>query len=262
MRRLARHVNPPTICLESEWFPEAIPSRSVCSHWYVRQSSRPLLIAVTGWQPIGAIAAEHLWPIKQLDRAGFDVAILKLPAVRVSSASTAKARFPSHDPSCNLIALARFTCCIQQLLLIAKSRGHERIVIWGTSLGAHLVALLATVEQPTLADHYMLEKPLVRMSDPLRLHGRGSPCIRRDVALRLDRVYRAVSPIERPSRVDPNRVHVISALSDCVTPASGARQLAEHFGATVHPVEGSHLWDPDRSKRTVAMMRLATTNSP
>jgi alpha-beta hydrolase superfamily lysophospholipase len=245
----------PVVPLESEWFTQAVPSRNVCSQWFVRETTRPLLVLVGGWQPIRAISAEHLWPIKRLDCAGFDVAIAQMPALPVSSAGAAKVTFPSGDPSRNVIELARFACSIQQVLLVAKCLGHERVVIWGTSLGAYLVALLATVEQPLMADGYVLEKPLLQMSDPMRLHGRGPASIRRDVALRLDRVYRAVSPIQRKPRIDPDRVHVIGALYDGVTPASGAEQLANHFGATYHSVQASHIYDPGRFKRTVEMVR-------
>jgi len=252
LTRLTRQLTAPDVPLEFEWFARTAAARCFDSRWYVRQTPRPLLIAVGGWQPFRSIAADALWPLRRLDRAGYDVVTLVMP--ELPPAATGSAAFPSNDPSRNIVELARFASCIQQVQLLARSLGHEKITIWGTSLGAHLVALLATTEQPLIADGYVLEKPLLRMSDPLRLHGRGLPSVRRDVALRLDRVYRAVSPIERTPRVSADRVQVIGALFDGVTPASGAEHVAKHFGAQCQLVAASHLHDPRRSKRMLEML--------
>jgi hypothetical protein len=98
-------------------------------------------------------------------------------------------------------------------------------------------------------DRYVLEKPISRMSDALRLHGRGDDRLRGDVAARLDQVYRAVSPLDRSPQVDASSLVVIGGQFDQVTPLGTAQLLASHFNVPLRSIEASHLFDPSRSRR-------------
>ncbi len=122
------------------------------------------------------------------------------------------------------------------------------------SLGAYWVALLATIHTISHADLYVMEKPLAKMSDPLRLHGRGADELRARVAERLERVYRAVSPLERQPRVASTRVLVIGAEFDRVTSLAGAQALATHFNGELLKVRASHLIDTNRSQNMLAVV--------
>lgn len=236
------------IPLEFDWGIETRESLPVRTDWYTRTAPRPLLIALAGWTPIRGLAQRVLWPVERLDRAGFDLVIPSLQSKAEKGWRSWQVDFPSADPSSNLLEVARGVSAIRQIVAYARELGHDPIVVWGASLGAYLVALLGTTT-PTQFDALVFEKPLARLSDPLRWHGRGTDADRQDVALRLDRVYRAVSPLERQPQVDSSKVYVVGALYDRVTTFESAARLAAHFGVSPEPVRASHLYDSGRTER-------------
>jgi pimeloyl-ACP methyl ester carboxylesterase len=244
--------------LESDWGFASLEPRRVCTEWYTRPARRPLLLALSGWMPIQTLTARVLWPLELIDRAGLDIVIPLLPTRSASRRYALKVDFPSVDPSHNVLEVATSVGAIRQTIMVARELGYRKIVVWGASLGAYIAALLGTIA-PVEFEALILEKPLVRLSDALRLHGRGSDAARQSVAHRLDRVYRAVSPLDRQPRVDSTRVHVLGALFDRVTTCVGAERLASHFDASYTAVRASHLYDPGRAKRIVQYL-LRITN--
>jgi pimeloyl-ACP methyl ester carboxylesterase len=237
----------PRVSLETDWFSDNRASRQIGSHWYLRDSPRPLVVLVGGWTPVRGPSERLLWPIKQLDRAGYDVVLPTL-------AASADGAFPGRDPSRNIIELVRAAASIEQLLLLGHDLGHDPILVWGSSLGAHIVALLITLRTSAYVSLYVLEKPLTRLSEPLRWHGHGAINWRHEVADRLDRVYRCVSPLDRLSRVDPKQVLVIGGKFDQVTPIASVELLAKHFNAPLRQTKASHLFDPHRSDRLLKVV--------
>lgn len=252
LRELTRRWRAPQVHLEPDWFPNSLHIQSVVSKWYLRDVPRPLLILVRGWWPHSAFATLRLGPIRALDRVGFDVVIPNLAVNLHEDIGITAHPLPGQDPCRNIVEIARAASMLGQVLRLACDLGHESILVWGTSLGAHIVALLATLPVAGLAHRYILEKPLGRMSDPLRFHGRGEPALLRQIADRLDGVYRAVSPLDRVPTVDPGRVTVIGGEYDRVTLPSAAQAVAGHFRASQIQVKASHLFDqivcPDYSK--------------
>jgi len=234
----------PTVPIEKVWFPEYDRYRTTKSQWRVHALPRPLVVLVAGWVPL-----RWLWPIERLSHAGFDVALARLPRSARLFPKNRDDSLPSRDPSRNIIELARAASELGQLLTVAKERGHPSTLVWGTSLGAHIVALLATLPHAVHAAKYVLEKPVSRMSDALRLHGRGDSTLRSEVAARLDNVYRAVSPLERNPQVDAGSILVIGGQFDRMTPLATAQLLASHFNVPLRPIKASHLLDPGRSRR-------------
>jgi len=244
----------PAVPIERDWAMPAHPQRALRSHTYARPNRTSLLIGVSGWVPWGGLLERALWPIERLDQAGFDTAILQLWNPSTLERRSVGGPFPNADPSRNVIELARSVGSLGQWVRSARDRGYQRVVLWGTSLGAYVAALFATLAPPADIDAIVLEKPLVRMSDPLRLHGMGPEATRQSVALRLDHVYRAVSALERQPNVDSRRMHVIGAAFDRVTPCEGAERLATHFGASFARVEASHVYDPGRQRRFLQVL--------
>ena len=244
-RELTRRWSAPRVPVESSWFAAIRRELSVSAKWYVRENPRPLLVCVGGWQPMPV--PPLFWPMRALDRIGFDVVV---PMLTIHAtwpiAETNRPRFPGPDPLRNIVELARAAISIRQVLAQAREFGHPSVSIWGTSLGAHAVALAATIPSSTVADRFVLEKPVAKMSDALRLHGPGLGSLRDAVALRLDRVYSVASPLDRRPCTCGTEVHVIGAEFDRVTPISGALSMANHFGAVLHTIEASHLFDRGR----------------
>ncbi len=255
LRELTISWDGPSFDLEQSWFPGASRALQVKSNWYLRALPRPLVMLIRGWTPFPNLSSSILWPIKQLDRAGYDVVIPYWPAQTGNLFKRSPNRIPSRDPSRNIVELVRATTAIGQLLMVARDLGHGSIVVWGASLGAHLVALLATRRVPIHAGLYVLEKPLCRLSDPMRLHGRGVAVQRHAIADRLDQVYRCVSPLDRSLQVDAKNIIVIAGEYDQITPLSGAELLANRWGAPLHQVAASHLFDVHRTRRILEILQ-------
>ena len=244
-----------SVSLETDWFSNNQPSRQAMSRWYLRDTPRPLVVLVSGWSPIGSLSERLLWPIRQLDQAGYDVAVPILAANAGGSSSTARSTFPGRDPSRNIVELVRRAATVEQVLRLGHELGHDPILVWGNSLGAHIVALLITLRARAYVSLYVLEKPVSRLSEPIRLHGRGTNDSRHEIADRLDQVYRGVSPLDRLSRVDPKQVLVIGGKFDKVTPIAGAKLLARHFNAPLRQIKASHVFDPTHSGRLLEVVK-------
>ena len=249
-RHLACSGEPVPVPLASQWGDTHDATCAVRSRWLVRDRPRPLVILVGGWLPRASILSSRLWPVSRLDRAGFDVVLPALPWQAAGLASSPFIKpFPSRDPCYNLVEMARAAGELVRLVQCARQLGHPSILLCGTSLGAHLVALFATLPAARLVDGYWLEKPLRNLSDSVRWHARAACDLRQHVADRLARVYRAVSPLERRPWVTPDRMCIVGATFDQVTPIDSVQAIADHFQVLLRPVAASHLFDPGRTQR-------------
>lgn len=223
------------------------------SQWITRDEPRKLVILVSGWAMWPGVAAS-LWPLSRLDRAGFDVVLPGLPWM-------SRVPFPGRDPCANIVRLAQAVSGVLQLALWAHELGHSKVVLCGTSLGAHLVALAATLPGAVHAEACVLEKPMACLSDPIRLHAEAEPYWREHVAQRLDRVYRAVSPLERDPAITGGRVVVLGGVHDQVMPIERAQALADHFQVPLRPIKASHLVDLGRTRRLIEVLTQPDRNA-
>src|SRR6185437_14900369 len=57
----------------------------------------------------------------------------------------------------------------------------------------------------------------------------------------LEAAYRAVSPFARAPKIAPERVLVLGAEGDRITPVEHAHRLATHFGSKIHLFHGGHI---------------------
>ena len=117
-----------------------------------------------------------------------------------------------------------------------------------------MAALSATLPAGKLADRYVLEKPLGRISDPLRFHGGSEAALRSEIADRLDAVYRAVSPLDRVPTVGSRHIAVVGGEFDQVARLAAACNFATHFHASLIRAGASHLFDLHRSQRLVQIL--------
>jgi predicted alpha/beta hydrolase family esterase len=108
------------------------------------------------------------------------------------------------------------------------------------SLGGYTTALLATVEQRLAFAVPLI--PLASIADFARDQGRlGDGEQARLQHAALEEANAVVSPLTRKSLVPAERILVIGAESDRITPIAHAERIARHFGAPLHRFHGGHL---------------------
>jgi pimeloyl-ACP methyl ester carboxylesterase len=204
---------------------------------------RPAVVIVHGYMSGSFPIEERLWPLDTLDALGFDVALFVLPfhGLRAAPKRGLVPEFPGTDPRMSiegfLHAIFDLRACVRWL----KASGHPAVGLFGMSLGGYTAALAATVE-PELA-FLVPVVPLASLADFAREQGSLSAPPAQGLLEHelLERIYRPISPLSLASRVAPDRVLVVGARSDRVTPISHARRLATHFSAPLIAFRGGHL---------------------
>ncbi|HEY8946347.1 MAG TPA: alpha/beta hydrolase [Polyangiaceae bacterium] len=209
---------------------------------FLREAPRPVVVIVHGYMSGHLPLEERLWPIEQLDRLGFDVALFVLPfhGLRGRSASSIP-EFPGNDPRMTNEGFRQAVTDLRGLIGWLRQRGHPRVGLFGMSLGGYTAALTATVE-PGL-DFLVPIVPLACLADFAREQGSLSD-LPQEAATEhalLERAYRVTSPLSLLPRIAPERVLVVGARSDRVTPVGHARKLSTHFRSPILAWPGGHL---------------------
>lgn len=226
---------------------------------------RPVVVIVHGYMSGSFPIEERLWPIQTLDELGFDTLLFVLPfhGLRANPKFGLVPEFPGTDPRMSiegfLHAIFDLRACVRWL----KAAGHPAVGLFGMSLGGYTAALAATVE-PDLAFLVPLV-PLASLADFAREQGSLSapPAQAQLEHELLERIYRPISPVSLPSRVASDRVLVIGARADRVTPISHARSLATHFSAPLIAFRGGHLLQLGRREsfeRVYELLRVVLAN--
>jgi pimeloyl-ACP methyl ester carboxylesterase len=210
---------------------------------FTREKPRPAAILIHGYMAGRFGAEERLWPIEWLDAIGLDVVLFVLPfhALRKGASHRGMPEFPGRDPRMCNEGFRQAIFDLRNLAGWLKQRGHSDVGLMGMSLGGYTAALAATVDE-TLCFVVPLI-PLASIADFARERGNLSR-IPEQQALEhelLERAYRIVSPMSRAPRVDPERVIVVGAQADQITPVSHARRIAGHFSAPLIAWHGGHL---------------------
>jgi pimeloyl-ACP methyl ester carboxylesterase len=110
----------------------------------------------------------------------------------------------------------------------------------GMSLGGYLTALMATLDQDLSFAVPII--PLASFADFARDQQRFGDGDRAAEQYRAyDGAMRVVSPLARPGLVPPERVLILAAAHDRITPKAHADRLASHFGAPLIVFPGGHL---------------------
>jgi len=110
----------------------------------------------------------------------------------------------------------------------------------GMSLGGYSTALLATLEKDLAFAVPLI--PLASIADFARDQGRlgkGERAALQHAAL--EAANWVVSTLARPSLVSSDRMIIVSAEADRVTPLAHGQRLAAHFGAPLLRLPGGHL---------------------
>ena len=137
-----------------------------------------------------------------------------------------------------------------------RERGAESVGVMGMSLGGYTTSLLATLDDDLAFAVPII--PLASIPEIARSAGRfvGSPEEQTLQCEALDAVHRAVSPFARTPRIDPDRMLVLAALGDKITPIEHARKLADHFGASLETFHGGHILQFGRADAFRSVGRL------
>jgi pimeloyl-ACP methyl ester carboxylesterase len=216
---------------------------------FLRASPRPIAILVHGYLSGHYRVEQRIWPLEALDDAGFDVALFVLPfhAKRAGLAGGAPL-FPGSDPRYTNEGFRQAVGDLTGLVRYLRAQGHPRVGLFGMSLGGYTAALTATVE-PGL-DFLVPVVPLACLADFSReqgLLGQRSQDIS-ELHTRLERVYRPVSPLAAPPLIAKDRVLVVGARADRITPINHARRIATHFSAPLIAFRGGHLLQLGRER--------------
>jgi dienelactone hydrolase len=228
---------------------------------YTRGQGRPLAIMIHGYMAGPFAFEERIWPLRRLDRAGFDVALFTLPfhGARARAGRGAVPEFPGPDARVNVEGFRHAVFDLQNLVSFLLRRGHERVGVIGMSLGGYTAALLASVE-PRL-DFVVPVIPLSSLAEFAREQGSLSSIAEEASAQQalLERIYRRVDPIARPALLPGERCLVVAAKADRVTPAGHARRLATHLRAPLHSFYGGHLLQLGRAEAFERVIELMST---
>ena len=208
-----------------------------------RREPRPVAILVHGYMMGRLGIEERVWPVAELDALGLDSAFLVLPfhAARADPRRSGAPEFPGREPRLANEGFRQAVTELRELAGFLRRRGHPAVGVMGMSLGAYTAALAATVEAKL--DFVVPLIPLASLADFAFEQGQlpEAPEPRALEHSLLERAHRPVNPLDRAPLVSPERVLVIGAKADRITPLSHARRLALHFQAPLATFPGSHL---------------------
>jgi pimeloyl-ACP methyl ester carboxylesterase len=235
-----------------------LPNRTAFARLYGVGGARPAVIAVHGYMGGHWAFEERAWPIRSFNRWGLDVATAVLPfhGVRARPGDAAPA-FPGGDPRLTNEGFRQVVTDLRSLAGILRSRGATSVGIMGMSMGGYSTALMATLEAELAFAVPLI--PLASVADFARDQGRlgtGEHAALQHAAL--EAANWVVSPLARPSLVPSERVLIVAAEADRVTPIAHAERLAAHFGAPLLRVHGGHLlqtWRATGFRAVKAMLK-------
>ena len=218
--------------------------------------ARPAVLLIHGYRCGQWSIEERVWPIDWLFERGLDVVIPVLPFHAVRSPRGGAALFPSSDPRMTVEGFRQSMHDLRALMDLLRARGASAAGAMGMSLGGYTTSLLATIDEKL--DFAVPMIPLASIADLARTGGRfvGD---REQQQLQFDGLeaaLRVVSPLARPSRIDGDRVLILAAAGDRITPPTHGRWLADHFGAPLTTFHGGHLLQFGRAQGFRAAVKM------
>jgi pimeloyl-ACP methyl ester carboxylesterase len=222
-----------------------------------KTTNRPAIIAVHGYMGGHMLLEEATWPVPWLLRRGLDVALPVLPlhAAR-GGARRGAPPFPSADPRLTNEGFRQAAYDIRALARMLRARGAPHVGVMGVSLGGYTTSLLATIA-PEI-DFAMPMIPLASIADFAREQGRLSEdeTEEKEQHAALERANWIVSPLARPPKLAADRILVVAAEHDQITPRRHAQRIATHFGAELLTIPGGHLLQVGRSDAFRGLARM------
>jgi len=217
-----------------------VNNRTAHARLFLAPEPRPVVIALHGYLGGPYAFEERAFPVRWMVRRGFDVALAVLPfhALRASTSGTPP--FPGADPRYTIEGCRQAVHDIRALVSYFLGRGAPSVGVMGMSLGGYTTSLLATLDARLSFAIPII--PLASFADFARDQGRlGSGQEVNAQYQAYDEALRVVSPLARPSKLPPERVLVLAAAHDRITPKAHAERLAAHFGSRLVTFPGGHL---------------------
>ncbi|MDD9943462.1 MAG: hypothetical protein OXU20_20650 [Myxococcales bacterium] len=235
-------------------------NRTMHARWFRHTDGpRPCAVILHGYLGGHLAVEEHMWPIPALFDGGMDVVLTVLPHHGPRANPRRGLRlpdFPSSDPRW---AVEGFRHMVHDHLTLFDYLLNDRVQSLGAigmSLGGYSAALLATIEHRL--EFGIFYMPLSSIADFARRNGRmvGSNVHQEAQTRALDRIYRIVSPLSRPSLLSPGRAIVIAGESDMITGTAHGQQLAAHFDACTSTFAGGHILQLGRGAALAPMWQM------
>jgi predicted alpha/beta hydrolase family esterase len=232
-------------------------NRSAAARLFLHEGRpRPAVLLLHGYRGGQWALEERVWPIQWLFDKGLDVALPVFPFHAVRGRRRGPPLAPGSDPRMTNEGFRQAVLDLRTLTHHLLARGAPSVGVMGMSLGGYTASLLATVEDRL---HFAVPMiPLVSIADVARDLGRlvGTADEQRLQFEGLEAVHRVVSPLSRPARIDRDRILVLGAAGDRITPIDHARRLADHFGAPLEVFSGGHILQFGRADAFRAVGRL------
>ena len=235
-----------------------VENRTAAARLFLHEGApRPAVILIHGYRTGQWGLEERVWPIEWLFGKGLDVALMVLPFHAVRAKKTGAPFFPGSDPRITNEGFRQAVFDTRALARWFLDRGSPGVGAMGMSLGGYTTALLATVEERLAFAVPMI--PLASLPDMVRGMGRlvGSEAEQEAQHAALEAAHRVVSPLARPSKIASDRVLIVAAEGDRITPVSHAEKLSRHFGAPLEVLPGGHilqLWKREGFSATARML--------
>ncbi len=230
-------------------------NRIAAARLFLHTTPKPAGILVHGYRCGQFALEERLWPVQWLYDRGMDVALMVLPfhAVRAQRGPYV---FPSADPRITVEGFRQTVTDVRALAIALRDRGCPAVGVMGMSLGGYAAGLLATIDEQL--DFAAPIIPCVSIADVARTMGLlvGTPeqqALQHDA---LDAALWVTSPLARRSRVPADRLLVVGASGDRITPMDHAERLAKHFDAALETFHGGHVLQFGRAEAFRAVGRM------
>ena len=218
-----------------------VANRTAHARLYLGTTPRPAVVLIHGYMAGAWAIEERAWPIEWMHRIGLDVALMVLPfhALR-GPAGGGTPPFPGSDPRFTNEGFRQAIADLRVLIDVLEERGAPSVGVMGMSLGGYTTSLLATLNEDLSFAVPII--PLASIADFARDQGRlgtGAQAVLQHAALEASNAV--VSPLARPGKVPAERMLIVGAEADRITPIAHAERLARHFHAPLLRVTGGHL---------------------
>ncbi len=209
------------------------------------QPARTAIVCLHGYHGGSWFIEERAFQARWLYALGADVALFALP-FHGPRADRGVPSWPSPDPVRTNEGFGQAIHDLRALVAWLRARPgaeRQRIAVVGMSLGAYTASLFATTDELDFLSPII---PAASWPELLWMHGDGRAERNRAEAagMTLPLLHRAMSiiaPLERAPLLGPDRVLVLSARADRITPPQHAEWLAQHFRGVHLKLPGGHV---------------------
>jgi hypothetical protein len=215
-------------------FPSAIsthPDVGTATFWVYRHGAlgaRPVILWLpgNGFAPIAFPFVRHFY--SSIIDAGYDL-VVWVPPFHMNRTNGQNASILGVDTNENVRILSESVREVRTLIHFLMARNVPHIGGWGGSMGAAILWLVSAVET---IDHMSLMIPVLDWRtvtiDPPQMKNLNEAIAHKNITLQeLEEAYLSISPIAHPSKTSPDRIQILYAIHDQLTPESTTLDFAQ-----------------------------------